>query len=161
MLKKIIVVIGVLITLNLAISCSHYDELQKNTIESNANEDESHNSGKDCMSCHNQTGSEAADEGFWNIAGSVFKTIDSSEPQNNVTVELWSEPNGKGFKIYSLVSDKKGNFYTNKIVNFNNGCYPIIKFGNKTKSMLSSFKGGMSCNNSNCHGGLIDKININ
>jgi hypothetical protein len=27
--------------------------------------------------------------------------------------------------------------------------------------MLSSFKGGMSCNNSNCHGGLIDKININ
>lgn len=142
-------------------SCSHYDEIQKNTIESNANEDESHNSGKDCMSCHNQAGSEAANEGFWNIAGTVFKDIDSDKTTGGVTVELWSEPNGKGFKIYSLVSDKKGNFYTNKIVNFNNGCYPIIKYGNKTKAMISSFRGGMSCSNSNCHGGLIDKLNIN
>jgi len=155
-MKKYISILLILSIVGL-MACSHYDEIQKNSKESKANEDESHNSGQDCMSCHNKSGNEAASEGWWNVAGTVYN---DNKLANNVTVELWSEPNGKGFRILNLVSDKKGNFYTNKIINFNGGCYPLIKNGTKTKAMLSVFKGGMSCSNSNCHGGLIDQLDI-
>lgn len=151
-----IVVFAVIVFAVIA-SCSHYDEIQKNPKESSANDDESHNSGQDCMSCHNKQGNEAASEGWWNVAGTVYS---NNSPANNVTIELWSEPNGKGFRILTLTSDKKGNFYTSKIINFNGGCYPLVKNGNKTKAMLSAFKGGMSCSNSSCHGGIIDQIDI-
>lgn len=153
---KLIVCLSAIFSLFI-IGCSHYDELQKNSKESKANDDESHNTGQDCMSCHNNASNEASSEGWWNVAGSVYT---GNSPANNVTVELWSEPNGAGFKILTLTSNKKGNFYTNKIINFNGGCYPLIKNGNKTKAMLSAFKGGVSCSNSSCHGGLIDQLDI-
>lgn len=155
--KKFIILLSLVGSL-IIIGCSHYDELQKNPKQSSAGEDESHNSGQDCMSCHNKSGSEAADEGWWNVAGTVYN---NNSLANNVTVELWSEPNGGGFKILSLTSDKKGNFYTNKILNFNGGCYPVIISGSKRKAMISKFMGGMSCSNASCHGGLIDRLNIN
>lgn len=154
---KLIVCLSAIFSLFI-IGCSHYDELQKNSKESNANDDESHNTGQDCMSCHNNSSNEASSEGWWNVAGSVYT---GNSPANNVTVELWSEPNGAGFKILTLTSDKKGNFYTNKIINFNGGCYPVVISGSKRKNMISKFMGGMSCSNSNCHGGIIDKINFN
>lgn len=156
-LKKYIIFLSLLFTIFFA-ACSHYDDLQKNTKQSAANEDESHKTGEDCMSCHNNSSNEASSEGWWNVAGSVFN---NGSPANNVTVELWSEPNGGGFKISTLTSDKKGNFYTNKIINFNGGCYPVVISGSKRKNMISKFMGGMSCSNSSCHGGIIDKININ
>jgi len=109
------------------------------------------------MSCHNNASNEASKESFWNLAGTVYN---NDELATNVMVELWSEPNGKGFKISSLVFDKRGNIYTCKIINFNDGCDPFIKNGTKPKAMLWKFKGGKSCSNSNCHGGLIDQINI-
>jgi len=156
-LKKSTVFISLILAI-FFVACSHYDDLQKNTIQSAANEEESHNTGKDCMSCHNNSSNEASSKGWWNVAGSVFN---SGSPANNVSVELWSEPNGGGFKILTLTSDKKGNFYTNKIINFNGGCYPVVISGAKRKHMISKFMGGMSCSNSNCHGSIIDKINFN
>jgi len=156
-LKKNIIFLSLLFTIFL-VGCSHYNDLQKDIKQSLANEDESHKTGEDCMSCHNNSSNEASGEGWWNVAGSVFN---NGTPANNVNVELWSEPNGGGFKILTLTSDKKGNFYTNKIINFNGGCYPVVISGSKRKNMISKFMGGMSCSNSSCHGGIIDKINFN
>jgi hypothetical protein len=159
MMKNFNKIVGIAMVLAIVISsCSHYDEIQKNPKESKANDDESHNTGNDCMSCHNKSGSEAASEGYWNVAGTVFF---NNNPLNNATIELWSEPNGGGYKIYTLTSDKKGNFYTNKIIDFKGGCYPVAKKGNITKYMNSKFLGKISCNNSGCHGGAAGTINFN
>lgn len=141
----------------LLVACSHYDSLQKNGKESTASE-KSHNSGKDCMSCHNNSSNEASSNAWWNVAGTVYS---GSSPMSNITMELWTGPNGTGNKITSLVSDKNGNFYTEKILNFNDGCYPLIKSGNTVKYMSAKFLGGMSCTNSGCHGGTQDIIDIN
>lgn len=146
------------IVFSFLVACSHYDELQKNSKESKAGEDESHNTGQDCMSCHNNSSNEASSEGWWNVAGSVFS---NNSPANNVTVELWSEPKGKGYKIVSLTSDKKGNFYTNKIINFNGGCYVKVTDGTKVKYMDQIFAGNKSCSSTTCHGGTQSKIDIN
>lgn len=139
-------------------ACSHYDELQLSSKQSSGGDDESHKTGEDCMSCHNNSSNEASGEGWWNVAGSVYS---NGSPANNVTVELWSEAQGKGFKILTLTSDKKGNFYTNKIINFNGGCYPKVISGTKVKYMNGIFFGNKSCSNTNCHGGTQSKIDIN
>jgi hypothetical protein len=156
-LKKTTIFLSLLLA-TFFVACSHYDELQKNTKQSAAGDDESHNTGQDCMSCHNNSSNEASGEGWWNVAGSVYS---NNNPANNVTVELWSEKLGKGFKISTLTSDKKGNFYTNKIINFNGGCYPKVISGNKVKYMDGIFTGNKSCSSSNCHGGTQSKIDIN
>jgi hypothetical protein len=155
--KKNTVFLSIIFIIFLA-ACSHYDDLQKNSKQSSAGDDESHNTGQDCMSCHNKSGHEATFEGWWNVAGSVYN---SGSPANNVTVELWSGKKGTGYKILSLVSDKKGNFYTNKIINFNGGCYPRVISGNKIKDMDQIFTGNASCSSTSCHGGTQSKIDIN
>jgi hypothetical protein len=51
-LKKNIIFLSLLFTIFL-VGCSHYNDLQKDIKQSVANEDESHKTGEDCMSCHN------------------------------------------------------------------------------------------------------------
>lgn len=156
-LKKTTIFLSLILATFFA-ACSHYDELQKNPKQSTAGDDESHNTGQDCMSCHNNSSNEASGEGWWNVAGSVYN---SGSPANNVTVELWTGKKGTGYKILSLVSDKKGNFYTNKIINFNGGCYARVISGSKVEDMDQMFAGNKSCSSSNCHGGIQSKIDIN
>ncbi|OYU94921.1 MAG: hypothetical protein CFE21_14680 [Bacteroidetes bacterium B1(2017)] len=139
------------------VSCSHYDQIQADLKESGSGEDESHNSGQNCASCHNVSGSEAAREGgWWTVAGTVY--TNSGNLNKGVTVELWEKPGKQGKLIKRLTSDSKGNFYTNQILNFGNGVYPSISVGSNTKSMTQGFSGG-SCNS--CHGVTTNKLTIN
>jgi len=152
MIKKSTLIVSLTLFIFL-VACSHYDNLEKNGRESSAN-GKSHNAGQDCMSCHNNASNEASGN-WWNIAGTVYNYGLIS---NNTTVELWSDTMGTGYKIAGLVSDKNGNFYSEKIFNFNGGCYPIVKNGTTTRKMISKYTGG-GCNS--CHGKSTEKIYIN
>lgn len=137
-------------------ACSHYDELQKDPKESRRGEDESHNEGENCSSCHNVNGHEAVREGgWWTVSGTVFG--DDDKVQSNAVVELWEKPNQQGKLIKRLEVDEEGNFYTNQILNFMGGCYPAIKLDNKVKVMPIPYTGG-SCNS--CHGVSTSKLEI-
>jgi hypothetical protein len=139
------------------IACSHSDQVNADSKESGSGEGESHNPGQNCASCHNVSGSEAVREGgWWTVAGTVFSN--GTSPQKNATIELWEKPNKQGKLIKRLVSDSKGNFYTNQTIDFNGGCYPSITVGSKTIYMNQKFNGG-SCNS--CHGVSVGKLTIN
>ncbi len=138
------------------VSCSHYDQIKADLVESSKGDDESHNTGQNCMTCHNVSGSEAVREGgWWTVAGSVYSS--GSSPQKNATIELWEKPNKQGKLIKRLVSDDKGNFYTNEILNIGNGVYPVIIVGSSSKAMSQGFSGG-GC--SSCHGVTTKSLEI-
>ena len=137
------------------VACSHYDSLEKSGEESKA-DGKSHNAGKDCMSCHNSSSNEAS-ENWRNVAGTIYK---SNSPLSNSSVQLWSEPGGKGFKIASLVSDKSGNFYTEKIIDFKGGCYPIAINGTDTLFMDESKYNGGGCNSCHYAGSTLGILNF-
>lgn len=151
---KLIVCLSAVFSLFI-IACSHYDQLQKNGKESKAS-GKSHNAGQDCMKCHNDNSNEASSEAWWYVAGTVYTA--SGSINTNARIEIWSEPEAKGYKITSLPADKNGNFYTEKILKFNNGSYPIAISGNDTTYMISAFN-GQGCNS--CHGLSTDKIYVN
>ena len=137
------------------VSCSHYDELQANLIESEQGDDESHNVGRNCGSCHNVNGNEAKQAGWWTVSGSVFTS--KGNTQKNAIIELWEKPNRQGKLVKRLVSDDLGNFYTNQILNFKGGVFPSISVNNQTISMGSAFNGS-SCNS--CHGVTTSQLSI-
>ena len=86
------------------ISCSHYEQLQQNLVASESGDDESHNFGENCGSCHNVNGNEAVLEaGWWTISGSVSTT--QGRAQKNAVVELWEKPNKQGSLIKRLEVD--------------------------------------------------------
>lgn len=109
----------------LLVACSHFDELQKNPKESNNKESESHNMGQNCMKCHNDNSNDASFGRWWNVAGTAYD--DTKTPVNGLgSVELWTGPSRTGQLLYKLQVDKKGNFYTNKIIDFKGGFYPVL-----------------------------------
>jgi hypothetical protein len=136
-------------------SCSHYDEIQKNALESSVNGD-SHNSGQNCMSCHHEKGNEAASK-WWYIAGTAFDA-NLNRAGSGGMVELWTEPNRTGVKIYTLPIDRSGNFYTQKIINFQGGFYPVVigNTGNINAMTTQTTEG--ACNS--CHGVTENVIEI-
>jgi hypothetical protein len=128
-------------------SCSHYDEIQQNGMESTADGD-SHNAGRNCMSCHHEAGNEAYGL-WWYIAGTAFKD-DHHVANSGGTVELWTQPNRNGEHLYTLKIDRSGNFYTQKIINFKRGFYPVLISPNgDIKAMTTQITEG-ACNS--CHG---------
>jgi hypothetical protein len=138
-------------------ACSHYEELQKDPKESKWGEDESHNEGENCSSCHNVNGHEAVREGgWWTVSGTIFGKDD--DVQKNAVIELWEQPNRRGKIIKRLETDDEGNFYTNQIINFMGGCYPAIyTLGGQVKVMPVPYNGG-SCNS--CHGVSTSKLEL-
>lgn len=138
------------ITFGLALlitACSHYSELQKDAKESMAGDDESHNPGQNCMSCHNDNKNEASSEGWWNIGGTAYK---NNKTVKTGSVELWTGPDRTGSLLYKLAIDEHGNFYTNKIIDFKGGFYPVLinQDGSFNASMGTKTING-SCNS--CH----------
>lgn len=145
-MKRIIVSSAFLLMFGL-VACSHYDEIQKNPKESRAGDDESHNAGQNCMSCHNDNKNEASFEGWWNIGGTAYK---SNKPVKTGSVELWTGPDRTGTLLYKLAIDEKGNFYTNKIIDFKGGFFPVLMNNDGTKNAemgISTTTG--ACNS--CH----------
>jgi hypothetical protein len=145
-MNRLNLTITLLCSLSLVIiSCSHYDELQSNGDVSSANGN-SHNAGRNCMQCHHDSKNEASEK-WWYVAGSI------AGAQKGGVVQLWTERNARGNLLLSLPIDQSGNFYTEKIIDFKGGYYPIIIHGTDTLKMLEQVNGASlsrSCND--CHG---------
>jgi hypothetical protein len=149
MLRKITATLF-LLTIVLIGACSHYDELQKNGKESTLTA-RSHNAGEDCMTCHHDAGSEAYSR-WWYVAGTAYSS-DGTIAASAGEVQLWTGPRATGSLIYKLPIDENGNFYTEKIINFRGGYFPVIISANDTFAMSEMVNGDniyKSCNN--CHG---------
>lgn len=140
-----------LVFINLS-ACSHYEELQKFPKESRKGDDDSHNEGKNCGSCHNSNGHEAERKGgWWTVSGTVFRK-DTDKGHDNATIELWENPYFRGKLIKKLETDKEGNFYSNQIIDFMGGCYPAIYTLNGDVKVMEVLYTGGSCNS--CHDGV-------
>jgi hypothetical protein len=153
MVKKKIIQTTLLIILPLIaiISCNHADQLVQNNSEHG--DDESHNMGENCMNCHKQGGE---GEGWFYIAGTAY-TNNGANAAEDVTVIMFTEPNGQGTVKKIIEGDKLGNFYTTDITGFGNGLFPAVVYNNDTTFMSSSTTNG-SCNS--CHGNSTSKIEV-
>lgn len=153
-----------LLAASIFISCNHYDAIQKEVRESSANDDESHKEGEDCMSCHHDNGNEASEEGkWWYFAGTAYNS-NGTIAKSGGRVELWTNYDTvahvvSGEKLYSVSVDKKGNFYTSKIIDFKGGFYVrLVSNSNLDTTMSTKITiGNTSCNS--CHGNNYDGRN--
>lgn len=137
---------------SILIACTHIENGNEIKISSHG-EKESHNLGKNCLSCHKQGGD---GEGWFKMAGSVW-SADGSKGKENVTIELYTGENGTGEKKYYLEGDQLGNFYTTENIDFSKGLYPSVQNGNQKLFMSSPIFSG-ACNS--CHGVSTDKIKL-
>lgn len=119
---------------------------------SRSNESESHNQGKNCMSCH-VSGGEG--EGCFITAGTVYQSSKTSTVSAG-TVELYSEPNGGGTLVATLSVDKLGNFYSTNSVDFGSGLYPVVTSNTGQKKYMGSRTSTGACGS--CHGGSQEVI---
>lgn len=145
----VLLVIPVILFVNTA--C---DDKNTKCTESNISanfENESHNNGQNCVSCH-KSGGEG--KGCFNVCGSVYTSATSSSSLANVTVKFYTQPNGQGTLKYTVKGDAKGNFFTTEDMAVA-GLYPAITGPTGTKYMGSALTSG-SCNS--CHGSSTDKL---
>ena len=104
----------------------------------------SHNTGKNCMGCHQFV-----------AAGSVYNKALTSAFQG-ATVKLTTQPNGAGTAIGTFTTNKSGSFYTSSSINFGTGIYVSVTASSGTvKHMTSAITSG-ACNS--CHGSSTSKI---
>lgn len=127
---------------------------ENETKISSFNDNESHNFGKNCMSCHISGGE---GEGWFNVAGSIYGS-DQISPFSNATIEFYTEANGQGALVKTVEGDALGNFYTTEEINFSSGLYPVISDGlDKNYTMNSSVNSG-AC--TSCHGSSTEVLYI-
>ena len=153
MLQKKIIQFSLLVVLPfIAIySCNHADQLVQNN--SKHGDHKSHNMGMDCMQCHKQG---SGGDGWFYIAGTAYTNSGSNTAQD-VTVLMFTEPDGQGSIKKIVEGDKLGNFYTTDITGFGTGLFPAVVYNNDTAFMSSSITNG-SCNS--CHGKSTSKIEV-
>lgn len=124
-----------------------------NTNISASGENESHNNGQNCMSCHVSGGK---GDGCFIAAGSVYNSAGSS-PVGSGVVRLYTGPNGTGTVAAEIAVDAKGNFYTTESINFGStGLYPSYTNSTGQTKYMGSFTGNGQCNS--CHGVVTGKI---
>jgi len=104
----------------------------------------SHNTGKNCMSCHKFTAS-----------GSVYdKSMSAAFP--GAEIKLTSQANGAGSVLGTFTVNKSGSFYTSNSINYGSGIYvSVTGSSGKVKHMNSSITTG-ACNS--CHGSSASKV---
>jgi len=127
--------------------------MEKNESKvSKIGDDESHHNGENCMNCHTTGGK---GEGWFNIAGSIYKT-DKKSVNPNGKIYLYTLPNGQGSLKYTIEVDALGNFYTTENINFETGLYPVhVNNTGNLKYMQSSIISGQC---QSCHNVSTDKI---
>jgi hypothetical protein len=144
---KVFSTIAFLVILN---SCSSpyetIDDEDLGEMSSTAGSNESHNMGRDCMSCHKPGGGEAP---IWKVAGTVYNEAGTTT-YPAAMVKLYTGPDRTGTLKYTLQVDAKGNFYTGGNIDFSGGLYPSVIGKTSTNSMSSPITTG-SCNS--CHNG--------
>ena len=104
----------------------------------------SHNTGKNCLSCHQFT-----------AAGSVYNKALSSGFTGAV-VKLTTQANGAGTVLGTFTVNKSGSFYTSSSINYGTGIYvSVTGSSGSTKYMGSTIATG-ACNS--CHGSSTSKV---
>lgn len=104
----------------------------------------SHNTGKNCMSCH---ASGESGTGWFTVSGTVY---DSTQLKiyPNALVSLYTGVEGTGSFVANVQVDAKGNFYTTESIDFALGLYPRIEGETSVQYMQSKITTG-ACNS--CH----------
>ena len=136
--------------------CNHYDSLNTTQNDSSPN-GRSHNPGEDCNKCHHDN-SNGASSRWWYVAGTAYQI--NGTAANSGEVQLWTGPAGTGELLYKMAIDGRGNFFTERIINFKAGYFPIIIYHSDTFKMNEIITGldlNKSCNN--CHGNNGNGIN--
>ena len=84
------------------------------------------------------------------VYGYIRKT-DKVTPITGAVIELHTQQNGKGEKKINIISNESGFFKSDKAIDFTQGLYPSVKYGNKTVYMNFSVKTGncMICHSTN------------
>lgn len=118
-------------------------------MESTYNDDDSHNAGQNCMSCHAQGGE---GEGIFTVAGTVYYP-DLTTPYPNCDIILYKT--NLVDKIYTLKADAYGNFYTTASLDLSDSCMPVVSKGTSISQMTSSTNSG-NCNG--CHEISTDRV---
>jgi hypothetical protein len=137
----------------LFISCTSDDESGENEIKISQNfQNESHNNGLDCMTCHKPGG---AGEGQFSVAGSVYDLTKTND-YPNAKIQLFTGPNGTGDLVKTIEVDGLGNFYTTEIIDLSVGLYPLVEGSSGNQQSMQSATTNGKCNS--CHGVTIEKI---
>ena len=133
----------VVLMFSVLVSCENDDDDNEgnNGMSSGYNDNESHNAGQNCMSCHNSGGK---GEGTFTVAGTVYNASGKAVSPN-ATVKLDTGPNGTGSLVKTIEVDGKGNFYTTNSIDYGTGLYVTVtgSSGNISK-MNSSITSGSS-----------------
>ena len=111
---------------------------QQNTFDS-------HNAGQVCQNCHKSGGS---GEGIFAAAGTVYHGNNLDQVYPNVTIHIYTQPNGQGTLVKTIEVDGRGNFYTTENINWGTGLYPAVSSPMGTIYMNTSIDRG-NCNS--CH----------
>lgn len=143
---------GVLFVGSISIQSCKKEEGCGATNISKHNGNESHNMGQNCMNCHKDGGQ---GEGCFNVAGTVYDSMQSATAANG-TIRLYTQPNGGGTLRATIEVDKLGNFHTTDNVDFAGGLYPTVQGANGNIKYMSSPVTTGQCNS--CHGGSTAKI---
>jgi cytochrome c553 len=128
-------------------SCKHGGP----TVISSHGSSESHNWGQNCMNCHKQGGE---GEGWFKVGGTVYDSLQTNS-YPNVTIRLFTGPDGTGALKYTIDGDELGNFYTTEFIDFIAGLYPAVQTNNGVKYMSTTIDNGQ-CNS--CHGVTTERI---
>lgn len=149
--KKIALILLTLVSLIVINACKHDEEGCGATNISRAGESESHNNGRNCMSCHNDGGS---GKGCFTAAGSVYRSNGSAF--TSAVVRLYTQPNAQGELRATITGDNLGNFFTTDNINYSGGLYPTLVGSNgAVQHMPTSITSG-ACNS--CHGASTDRL---
>ena len=104
----------------------------------------SHNTGKNCINCHQFT-----------AAGSVYnKALTAADP--GATVKLTSQANGTGTLLGTFTVNKSGSFYTSSSINYGSGIYVSVAGSSGTVKYMNSAIVSGACNS--CHGTSTSKV---
>ncbi len=114
-------------------------------MNSSYNDNESHNAGQNCMSCHSSGGK---GEGTFTVAGTVYNASGSAVSPN-ATVKLYTGAGGTGSLVKTIEVDGKGNFYTTNSIDFGTGLYVTVTGKSGSVSAMSSSITTGQCNS--CH----------
>jgi hypothetical protein len=156
MKKRGLIFMFMVLMFSVLVSCENEDDEngENKEMSSSFNENESHNTGQNCMSCHKSGGQ---GEGWFTVAGTVYNSAKTAVYPNS-TVKLYTGPNGTGTLLKTIEVDGKGNFYTTADVNFGSGLYTTVTgtTGNVSKMGASISTG--QCNS--CHGSSTGKISV-
>lgn len=119
------------------------DDDQSSLTTTPGNLGSSHNTGKNCLSCHK-----------FSVAGSVYKKDLASAYPGSV-VKLTTQANGAGTVVATITTDNSGNIHATSAISFGTGLYVSATGSAGTKYMSSAITSG-GC--SACHGSSVAKV---